>query len=98
MLLDQLISRIQRFKNKNEIRMKNADRLVLVHLNTNSLRNKFEMLEEIIKDNSTSTNVHSLKYFFLKRCDMLSLCLVLSITKKIFSYSLVLEQQPFIAL
>ena len=64
MLLDQLISRIQRFKNKNEIRMKNADRLVLVHLNTNSLRNKFEMLEEIIKDNSTSTNVHSLKYFF----------------------------------
>ena len=44
--------------------MKNADRLVLVHLNTNSLRNKFEMLEEIIKDNSTSTNVYSLKYFF----------------------------------
>ena len=34
----------------HEIRIKNADRLIIGHLNTNSLRNKFEMPEEIIKD------------------------------------------------
>ena len=34
----------------HEIRIKNASRLIIGHLNINSLRNKFEMLEEIIKD------------------------------------------------
>ena len=33
-----------------EIRIKNANRLIIGHLNVNSLRNKFEMLEELIKD------------------------------------------------
>ena len=30
--------------------MKNANRLIIGHLNVNSLRNRFEMLEELIKD------------------------------------------------
>ena len=34
----------------HEIRIKNASRLIIGHLNINSLRNKFEMLEEIIED------------------------------------------------
>ena len=34
----------------HEIRIKNANRLVIGHLNVNYLRNKFEMLEELIKD------------------------------------------------
>ena len=34
----------------HEIRIKNADRLLIGHLNVNSIQNKFEMLEEIIKD------------------------------------------------
>ena len=34
----------------HEIRIKNANRLIIGHLNVNSLRNKFEMLEELIKD------------------------------------------------
>ena len=34
----------------HEIRIKNASRLIIGHLNVNSLRNKFEMLEELIKD------------------------------------------------
>ena len=34
----------------HEIRIKDANRLIIGHLNINSLRNKFEMLEEIIKD------------------------------------------------
>ena len=34
----------------HEIRIKNANRLIIGHLNINSLRNKFEMPEEIIKD------------------------------------------------
>ena len=34
----------------HEIRIKNANRLIIGHLNVNSLRNKFEMPEEIIKD------------------------------------------------
>ena len=34
----------------HEIRIKNANRLINGHLNINSLQNKFEMLEEIIKD------------------------------------------------
>ena len=32
------------------IRIKNANRLIIGHLNVNSLRNRFEMLEELIKD------------------------------------------------
>ena len=43
-----------------EIRIKNADRLIFGHLNKNSLRNKFEMLEKIIKDNSPGTDVPSI--------------------------------------
>ena len=34
----------------HEIRIKNANRLIIGHLNVNSLRNKFEMLEELIKN------------------------------------------------
>ena len=34
----------------HETRIKNASQLVISHLNVNSLRNKFEMLEELIKD------------------------------------------------
>ena len=34
----------------HEIRIKNANRLIIGHLNVNSLRNKFEMLEEFIED------------------------------------------------
>ena len=34
----------------HEIRIKNANRLIIGHLNINSLRNKFEILEELIKD------------------------------------------------
>ena len=34
----------------HEKRIKNANRLIIGHLNVNSLRNKFEMLEELIKD------------------------------------------------
>ena len=33
----------------HEIRIKNANRLIIGHLNINSLRNKFEIIEEIIK-------------------------------------------------
>ena len=34
----------------DRIRLSNADRLIIGHLNINSLRNKFEMLREIIQD------------------------------------------------
>ena len=34
----------------HEMRIKNANRLIIGYLNVNSLRNKFEMLEELIKD------------------------------------------------
>ena len=34
----------------HEIRIKNANRLIIDYLNVNSLRSKFEMLEELIKD------------------------------------------------
>ena len=34
----------------HETRIKNANRLIIGHLNVKSLRNKFEMLEELIKD------------------------------------------------
>ena len=34
----------------HEIRIKNANRLLIGHLNVNSFRSKFEMLEELIKD------------------------------------------------
>ena len=34
----------------HEIRIKNANRLVIGHLNVNSLRNQFQMLEELIKN------------------------------------------------
>ena len=34
----------------HEIRIKNANRLIIGHLNVNSLRSKFQMLEELIKD------------------------------------------------
>ena len=34
----------------HEIRIKNANRLIIGHLNVNSLGNKFGMLEELIKD------------------------------------------------
>ena len=34
----------------HKIRIKNANRLIIGHLNVNSLRNKFQMLEELIKD------------------------------------------------
>ena len=34
----------------HEIRIKNANQLIIGHLNINSFQNKFEMLEEIIKE------------------------------------------------
>ena len=34
----------------DEIRIKKANRLIIGHLNVNSLQNKFQMLEELIKD------------------------------------------------
>ena len=34
----------------HEIRIKNVNRLLMCHLNVNSIRNKFEMLEELFKD------------------------------------------------
>ena len=34
----------------HEIRIKNTNRLIIVNLNVNSFRNKFEMLEELIKE------------------------------------------------
>ncbi len=34
----------------NKIRVKNADRIIIAHLNINSLRNKFEALAALIKD------------------------------------------------
>ena len=34
----------------HEIRTKNANRLITGHSNVHSLRNKFQMLEELIKD------------------------------------------------
>ena len=37
-------------------------------------------------------------FFLEKRFDMLNQCLLLSITEKVISYSLVLRQQPLIAL
>ena len=37
-------------KNLYEIRIKNVNLLIIGHLNVNSLRNKFEMPEELIKD------------------------------------------------
>ena len=32
----------------NEIRKKNPNRIIIAHLNINSIRNKFEMLKEVI--------------------------------------------------
>ena len=32
----------------NEIRKKNLNRIIIAHLNINSIRNKFEMLKEVI--------------------------------------------------
>ena len=49
MLSVPLISRNQ-MNTLHEIRIKNANRLIIGHLNVNSLRNRFEMLEELIKD------------------------------------------------
>ena len=34
----------------DRVRLNNADRLIIDHLNINSLRNKFEMLREIVQD------------------------------------------------
>ena len=34
----------------HQIRIKNTNRLIIGHLNINSLRNDFEMLKELIKD------------------------------------------------
>ena len=36
------------FNDLNEIRLKNPNRLIFAHININSLRNKFEMLQEVI--------------------------------------------------
>ena len=63
----------------------------------------FSECEVIVKQlKSTSLLVWALMSFnfnaFLKRFDMLRQCLVPSITKKVNSYSLVLGQQPLIAL
>ena len=44
------------------------------------------------------TPFHFNIFFLKKRFDMLSLCLVPSINKKVSSYLLLLEQQPFTAL
>ena len=49
-------------------------------------------------NDSPGIDVLSTYCFFFKRFDKLSQCRIPSITKKVNSYSLVLGQQPFIAL
>ena len=39
------------FNDLHEIRLKNPNRLIFAHINMNSLRNKFEMLQELIGNN-----------------------------------------------
>ena len=43
----------ERLKNDalNEIRKKNQNRIIIAHLNINSIRNKFEMLKEVVGNN-----------------------------------------------
>ena len=45
----------------HEIRIKNANRLIIGHLNVNSLRNKFKMLEELIKDKTDIFSISETK-------------------------------------
>ena len=40
-----------RFKSLKDVRIKNLNRIVLAHLNINSLRNKFDLLTDQIKGN-----------------------------------------------
>ena len=42
--------RVNQMNTLHEMRIKNANRLIIGHLNISSLWNKFEMLEETIKD------------------------------------------------
>ena len=39
------------FNDLHEIRLKNPNRLIFTYININSLRNKFEMLQEVIGNN-----------------------------------------------
>ena len=48
---DKLNSFIHNFNNLHEINLKNPNRLIFAHININSLRNKFEMLQEVIGNN-----------------------------------------------
>ena len=53
--LDRHLSRENNFTNPkeelNNLRLKNPNRLICAHLNINSVRNKFDLLSDIIKNN-----------------------------------------------
>ena len=39
------------FKKLRNLRVKNVDKILIGHLNINSIRNKFDMLVDLVKDN-----------------------------------------------
>ena len=47
----KIVSILNNFNDLHEIRLKNPNRLIFAHNNINSLRNKFEMLQEVIGNN-----------------------------------------------
>ena len=47
----KIVSILNNFNDLHEIRLKNPNRLIFAHININSLRNKFEMLQEVIGNN-----------------------------------------------
>ena len=48
---DKATSFTHNFNNLHEIRLKSPNRLIFAHININCLRNKFEMLQEVIRNN-----------------------------------------------
>ena len=47
----KIVSILNNFNDLHEIRLKNPNRFIFAHNNINSLRNKFEMLQEVIGNN-----------------------------------------------
>ena len=47
----KIVSILNNFNDLHEIRLKNPNRLIFAHNNINSLRNKFEMVQEVIGNN-----------------------------------------------
>ena len=43
-------NQVMNLSSLDRVRLNNADRLIIVHLNINSLKNKFEMLRQIVQD------------------------------------------------